>query len=61
MENLLNICREKFKHMSNEQLIAQANNAPDFGWDDEGTELRRRKDAGLINYKMNGNKLIPIK
>jgi len=46
-----------FQHLTNQQLINKANAAPDFGWDDEGQELARRKKEEGLMYKMVGNTL----
>ena len=55
--------KRKFKHLSNKKLIQRANSLPDFKWDDEGSELRRRSilSNGLFIYRMKGNNLIIIK
>ena len=57
METLDEAVKKKFKHLSNQQLVDRANNAPDFGWDDEEVELnRRRKESnGKFDIKMQGN------
>jgi len=45
---------KKFKSYTDKQLIDRANSQPDFKWDDEAWEIRRRK----IPVKMEGSKLI---
>lgn len=56
-------CRERFRHLTNSQLVARVNSLPDFGWDDEGTELRRRcrVSKGAFDYEFRGNKMIILK
>ena len=55
-------CKQKFRHLSNKQLIDRANSLPDFKWDDEGVELRRRSllSNGKFVYRMKRNTLIII-
>jgi DNA-binding Lrp family transcriptional regulator len=52
-----------FKGYSNQALIQRANSLPDFKWDDEGVELRRRSllSNGAFIYTMRGNSLIILK
>lgn len=46
--SLEDIVKEKFKHLSMDELIARIHRAADFGWDDEGVELSRRcEEQGL--------------
>lgn len=54
---------ERFKRYSNKALIARANRLPDFKWDDEGAELRRRGllSNGSFLYEMRGNTLVVLK
>ena len=56
-------CRERFQHLSNEQLVARVNGLPDFGWDDEGIELQRRNRAsnGSFDYAIKGNTMVILK
>ena len=63
MNNLEAIIKRKFTHLSNAQLVKRINNAPDFGWDDEGYELERRMKAsnGSFDCKINGDVLEIIK
>jgi hypothetical protein len=55
--------KDRFKGYSNQALIQRANGLPDFKWDDEGTELRRRSllSNGAFIYTMRGNSLIILK
>lgn len=55
--------RDMFKGYSNQALIERANSLPDFKWDDEGTELRRRRlhANGAFIYAIRGNSLIILK
>ncbi len=55
--------KEMFKGYSNQALIQRANSLPDFKWDDEGTELRRRSllSNGSFIYTMRGNSLVILK
>ena len=55
--------KEEFKHFSNKALIARANSLPDFNWDDEGTELRRRwrVSNGAFDYEIRRNTMIILK
>jgi len=57
------VLKNKFKKLSNQELIDRANRAEDFKWDDEGYELNRRKVAsnGGFTYKMEGSKLVITK
>lgn len=50
----------KFYGVSNEDLVRRANNAPDFGWDDEGCEISRRRRKGVLNCQMQGNTIVII-
>jgi hypothetical protein len=55
--------KDRFKSYSNQALIQRANSLPDFKWDDEGTELRRRSlqaNGGFI-YTMQKNTLVILK
>ncbi|SJN50487.1 hypothetical protein [Sphingobacterium sp. JB170] len=56
-------CRERFKHLSNAQLVARVNSLPDFGWDDEGVELQRRRriSNGAFDYAFKGNTMVVLK
>lgn len=57
-ESLDTIIKRKFRHLSDQQLIDRANRALDFGWDDEGYEIeRRRRECGL-NCEMQGNRIV---
>jgi hypothetical protein len=55
--------KEEFKHYSNEALVARANSLPDFKWDDEGVELRRRwrVSNGTFDYEIRGNTMVILK
>jgi hypothetical protein len=55
--------KDLFKDYSNKALIQRANSLPDFKWDDEGTELRRRSllSNGAFIYTIRGNSLIILK
>ncbi len=55
--------KDMFKGYSNQALIQRANSLPDFKWDDEGTELRRRSllSNGAFIFTMRGNSLIILK
>jgi hypothetical protein len=55
--------KRKFKHLTNAQLVKRANGLPDFKWDDEDLELRRRSllSNGAFVYRMKGNALEIIK
>jgi hypothetical protein len=55
--------KDMFKGYSNQALIQRANSLPDFKWDDEGVELRRRSllSNGTFIYTMRGNSLIILK
>ena len=56
-------CKERFKHLSNKQLVARVNQLPDFKWDDEGVELQRRRrlSNGTFDYCMKENTMIILK
>lgn len=58
-QEIADIVRKKFRHLSNQQLVDRANELPDFQWDDEETELARRiKDSnGKLEIKMIGSQL----
>jgi len=61
MSDLERVIKNKFKHLSNQELINKANRAADFGWDDEAYELNRRGLADpLFKYEMLGNKIVII-
>lgn len=62
-DELERLCRERFRHLTNAQLVARVNSLPDFGWDDEGVELQRRCRAsnGAFDYAFSGNKMIILK
>lgn len=49
----------RFRHLSNEQLVARINDAPDFGYDDEEEEIsiRIRESNGKLKVKMDYNTL----
>jgi hypothetical protein len=55
--------KRRFKGLSNKELVDRANGLPDFKWDDEGTELKRRSllSNGSFIYRIKGNTLIIIK
>jgi hypothetical protein len=55
--------KDMFKGFSNRALIQRANSLPDFKWDDEGVELRRRSllSNGAFTYTMRRNTLIILK
>lgn len=55
--------KDMFKGYSNKALIQRANTLPDFKWDDEGVELRRRSllSNGAFIYTMRGNSLTFLK
>ena len=55
--------KEMFKGYSNKALIQRANSLPDFKWDDEGVELRRRSllSNGAFIYTMRRNTLTILK
>jgi hypothetical protein len=55
--------KQKFKHLSNEQLIRRANSLPDFKGNDEATELVRRSllANGAFIYERKGNTLRILK
>lgn len=57
------LCRERFQHLTNAQLVARVNSLPDFGWDDEGVELQRRRivSNGAFDYEFRGNTMIILK
>lgn len=59
MTELEKICFNKFKHLSNQELVSQINRCRDFGWDDEGVELNRRIEAskGAFEVYMDYNTL----
>ncbi|MGJ1360733.1 hypothetical protein ACR79B_04375 [Sphingobacterium spiritivorum] len=61
--DLEKFCRERFKHLTNAQLVARVNGLPDFGWDDEGVELRRRHRVsnGAFDYAFNHNTMVILK
>lgn len=50
----------KIRAMSNEELIRTANRAPDFGWDDEGAEIEKRMNSGVLKCEMQGNRIVII-
>lgn len=55
--------KNKFAHLTDQQLVDKINKAPDFGWDDEGYEINRRVKSsnGSLVVKMNYNTLEIIK
>jgi hypothetical protein len=55
--------KEEFKHYSNKALVARVNSLPDFKWDDEGTELKRRwrVSNGTFDYEIRGNTMVILK
>lgn len=57
-ESIEDICKRKFRHLSDRQLIARANAAPDFGWDDEEVEICRRVKENGLKVKMERNTLV---
>lgn len=63
MTDLQQSCFEKLGHLSNTQLVAKINRAPDFGWDDEAVELERRIEAsnGKLEVEMQRNTLVILK
>lgn len=55
--------KRQFKYLSNKELVGRANGLPDFKWDDEAHELRRRSlmaNGGFI-YRMKGHAIVIIK
>lgn len=62
-DELERLCMERFRHLTNAQLVAKVNGMPYFGWDDEGAELRRRcrVSKGAFDYAFRGNKLVILK
>lgn len=61
-QELTETIKNKFRHLSNEALVARINKLPDFGWDDEGFEISRRvkESNGSLVVKMDGNTLVII-
>lgn len=59
MTELEQICKKKFAHLTNQQLVSKINQCKDFGWDDEGIELNRRieESNGAFQVKMDYNTL----
>lgn len=57
------VCKRKFRHLTNAQLVARINSLPDFGWDDEGVEIQRRYKAsnGAFDYEMRYNTIVILK
>lgn len=57
------LCMKRFKHFTNIQLIERVNSLPDFGWDDEGVELQRRRRVsnGAFDYEIRGNIMVILK
>lgn len=55
--------KDMFKGYSNQALIQRANSLPDFKWDDEGVELRRRSllSNGAFIYTVQRNTLTILK
>lgn len=55
--------KNKFRHLSNRELVTRINGLPDFKWDDEGYELSRRIKAsnGKFEAKMIGNNIAILK
>ncbi|WP_211166355.1 hypothetical protein [Mucilaginibacter robiniae] len=55
--------KRKFKHLTNQELIARANSLPDFKRNDEATELTRRSllSNGTFLYHRKGNTLLILK
>lgn len=52
--------KRKFRGLSNEALIRRANQAPDFGWDDEACEIDRRSRECGLKVQMQGNRIVII-
>lgn len=52
--------KRKFRGVSNSELVQRINGLPDFKWDDEGVEIRRRSllSNGAFIYQMQGNTII---
>ncbi|WPU99065.1 hypothetical protein SNE26_23925 [Mucilaginibacter sp. cycad4] len=52
--------KRKFRGVSNSELVQRINGLPDFKWDDEGVEIRRRSllSNGAFTYRMQGNRII---
>lgn len=55
--------KPKFYGISNKDLVRRINQAPDFGWDDEGCELERRmnKAMGEFMCEMQGSIIVITK
>jgi hypothetical protein len=51
-----------FSHLSIKALVARVNALPDFKWDDEGVELKRRlrMSKGKFNYEIRKNSIYII-
>lgn len=57
-ETIEDIVKEKFKNLSDTELIRRANAAPDFGWDDEECEIHRRIKENGLKVEMQGNSIV---
>lgn len=57
------LCRERFKHLSNKQLVERLNGLPAFKRDDESMELQRRRKVsnGSFDYEFRGNTMVILK
>lgn len=60
VETIDQVVKRKFRHLSDEDLIRRANQAPDFGWDDEACEIDRRMRETGLKCEMQGNSIVII-
>lgn len=60
MDDLQEAVRKKFQHLSTGKLIERMNAAPDFGYDDESIELRRRLALQGKRWRWNKHDRIEI-
>jgi hypothetical protein len=58
MKTIDEVVKKKFRHLSDQDLIRRANNAPDFCWDDEACEIDRRRRENGLKVKMEYNTLV---
>ena len=56
-ESIETICKRKFRHLSDQELVRRINGLPDFGYDDEEVELHRRINENGLKVQMNINTL----
>lgn len=59
-ESLESKVKEKFAHLTDDDLIRRMNAAPDFGYDDESVELNRRLDLVGLTWRWSSQNKVLI-